>query len=160
MSTLTVPADKEFLEDYAVGETLISHARTLTESDVLTYAGLTGDWHPLHTDATYAAQSPFGQRIVHGMLTLAVGSTLVLRLGPHVYIPKSFIAFYGIENVRFTRPVMFGDTMHSVSRVEQLIVKDETRGILQYHGEVLNQRDEVVLVWTSRMLVGRHPVGR
>ena len=160
MSTLTVPADKEFLEDYAVGETLISPARTLTESDVLTYAGLTGDWHPLHTDATYAAQSPFGQRIVHGMLTLAVGSTLVLRLGPHVYIPKSFIAFYGIENVRFTRPVMFGDTIHSVSRVEQLIVKDETRGILQYHGEVLNQRDEVVLVWTSRMLVGRHPVGR
>jgi 3-hydroxybutyryl-CoA dehydratase len=158
LSTLTVPADKEFLEDYEVGETLVSPARTITESDVLTYAGLTGDWHPLHTDVTYAAQSVFGQRIAHGVLTFAIGSTLVLRLGPYVYIPKSFIAFYGIDNVRFTRPVMFGDTIHSRNRVEQLIVKDETRGILQYHGEVLNQRDEVVLVWTSRMLVGRRPV--
>ena len=160
MSTLTVPADKEFLEDYEVGETLISPARTLTESDVITYAGLTGDWHPLHTDVVYAAASPFGQRIVHGMLTLAIGSTLVLRLGPYVYIPRSFIAFYGIEHVRFTRPVLLGDTIHSVNRVEQLLVKDVTRGILQYHGEVRNQRDEPVVVWTSRMMVGRRPVSR
>ena len=86
MSTLTVTADKEFLEDYEVGETLISPARTLTESDVTNFAGLTGDWHPLHTDAVYAAASPFGQRIVHGMLTFAIGSTLVLRLGPYAYL--------------------------------------------------------------------------
>jgi 3-hydroxybutyryl-CoA dehydratase len=160
LSTLTVLAEKEFLEDYEVGETLISPARTLTESDVMNYAGLTGDWHPLHTDAVYAAASPFAQRIVHGMLTLAIGSTLVLRLGPYIYLPKSFIAFYGIEKVRFTRPVMLGDTIHSVNRVEQLIVKDDTRGILQYHGEVHNQRDEPVLVWTSRMMVGRRPGSR
>lgn len=160
MSTLTVPADKEFFEDYEVGETLVSPARTLTESDVINYAGLTGDWHPLHTDVVHAAASPFGQRIVHGMLTLAIGSTLVLRLGPYAYIPRSFIAFYGIEHVRFTRPVMFGDTIHSVNRVEELTVKDDTRGILQYHGEIRNQRDEPVVVWTSRMLVGRRPVSR
>ena len=151
---------KEYLEDYQVGDTLISPARTITESDVVAFAGLTGDWHPLHTDAEYAAQSPFGQRIAHGMLTLIIGSTLVLRLGTYAYLPKSFIAFYGIERVRFTRPVMLGDTIHSVNRVEQVTMKDETRGILQYHGEVLNQRDEVVLVWTSRMLVGRRPVSR
>jgi acyl dehydratase len=157
LSTLAVSPEKHYLEDYAVGETLISPARTITESDVVTFAGLTGDWHPLHTDATYAAQSAFGQRIVHGMLTFAVGSALVLRLGPYVYIPKSFIAFYGIDNVRFTRPVMLGDTIHSVNRVEQLIVKDESRGILQYSGEIHNQRNETVAVWTSRMLVGRRP---
>lgn len=159
MSTLTVPIEREYLEDYEVGETLISPARTITETDVINYAGMTGDWHPLHTDAASAAASPFGQRIVHGMLTLAIGSTLVLRLGPHVYLPKSFIAFYGIEKVRFTRAVMLGDTIHSVNRVEQLIVKDAARGILQYHGEVRNQRDETVLVWTARMLVGRRPEG-
>jgi len=157
LSTLAISPDKHYLEDYAVGETLISPARTITESDVVTFAGLTGDWHPLHTDATYAAQSAFGQRIVHGMLTFAVGSTLVLRLGPYVYIPKSFIAFYGIDNVRFTRPVMLGDTIRSINRVEQLIIKDDGRGILQYSGEIRNQRDETVLVWSSRMLVGRRP---
>lgn len=159
MSTLTSSSDREFLEDYTVDETLVSPARTVTESDVLTFAGLTGDWHPLHTDAVYAEQSLFGQRILHGMLTLAIGSTLVLRLGPYVYIPKGFIAFYGIENVRFVRPVFIGDTIHSVNRVEALVVKDEARGIIQYRGEVLNQRDEAVLVWTSRMLVARRPTG-
>jgi 3-hydroxybutyryl-CoA dehydratase len=157
LSTVAVAPDKEYLEDYRVGEILVSPARTMTETDVQTYAGLTGDWHPLHTDVEYAARSPFGQRIVHGMLTLAVGSTLVLRLGPHVYIPKSFIAFYGMDRVRFTKPVMFGDTIHSVNRVAQLIVKDDLRGILEWASEVLNQRDETVLAWSSRMLVGRRP---
>jgi 3-hydroxybutyryl-CoA dehydratase len=157
LSALAVSAEKHYLEDYTVGETLISPARTITETDVVTFAGLTGDWHPLHTDATYAAQSAFGQRIVHGMLTFAVGSALVLRLGPYVYIPKSFIAFYGIDKVRFTRPVMFGDTIHSVNRVDELIIKDHGRGILQYYGEIQNERDAPVIVWTSRMLVGRRP---
>ncbi len=159
MSTATLSADREFLEDYTVGEVLVSPARTMTETDVLTFAGLTGDWHPLHTDAVFAAKSMFGQRIVHGMLTLAVGSTLILRLGPYVYIPKSFIAFYGVENVRFVRPVFLGDTIHSVNRVEALVEKDGQRGILQYRGEILNQHGETVLVWTSRMLVGRRGAG-
>ena len=149
---------RDYLEDYAVGETFVSPARTITETDVGTYAGLTGDWHPLHTDVIYARDSRFGERIVHGMLTLAIGSTLVLRLGPHLYIPKSFIAFYGIDNVRFTAPVMIGDTIRTVNRVEDLIPKDPGRGVLCYRGEVFNQRDELVLLWTSRMLVGRRPV--
>jgi acyl dehydratase len=157
LSTVAVGADKEYLEDYRVGEILVSPARTMTQVDVQTFAGLTGDWHPLHTDAEYAARSPFGQPIVHGMLTLAVGSALVLRLGPHVYIPKSFIAFYGMERVRFTKPVMLGDTIHSVNRVAELTVKDDRRGILEWAGEVRNQRDETVVAWTSRMLVGRRP---
>ncbi len=160
MTTVTAPAEKQFLEDYTVGETFVSPARTITETDVVTFASLTGDWHPLHTDAVYAAQSSFGQRIVHGMLTLAIGSTLVLRLGPYVYVPRNFIAFYGIEKVRFIRPVFLGDTIRSVNRVEQLIPKENARGILQYHGEVVNQRDEPVLVWTSRMLVACRSAGR
>ena len=68
--------EKHWLEDYAVGETLVSPARTLTESDVHAFAALTGDWHPLHTDVPYASASPFGERIAHGMLVLVVGSAL------------------------------------------------------------------------------------
>jgi acyl dehydratase len=149
--------EKVYLEDYSVGETFLSPARTITEADVVGFAGMTGDWHPLHTDAVFAGQSLFGERIVHGMLTLIIGSTLVLRLGPHVYIPRRFIAFYGIERVRFTAPVKLGDTIRSVNRVRSLTPKDETRGILEYEGEVHNQRGETVLVWTSKMLVERRP---
>lgn len=151
--------EKIYLEDYEVGEELLSPARTITEADLVNYAGLTGDWHPLHTDATYAAETPFGERIAHGMLTLIIGSTLILRHGPYRYIPREFIAFYGIDGIRFTGPVKPGDTVRSVNTVQDIVFKDERRGILHYHGEVLNQRDEVVLVWDARMLVARRPAG-
>jgi len=154
------PMERTYLEDYAVGDTFVSPARTITETDVITFAGLTGDWHPLHTDVTYAESTPFGGRIIHGLLTFAVGSALALRLGPHVYLPKNFIAFYGIEQVRFTRPVKIGDTIHSVNRVARLITKDDVRGILEYESEIRNQHSETVLTWTSRMLVGRRPCQR
>ncbi len=149
--------DKIYLEDYTIGEVLVSPSRTITETDLVNYAGLTGDWHRLHTDADYAATTPFGERIAHGLLTLVIGSTLILRYGPHCYLPRSFIAFYGIDAVRFTGAVKIGDTVHSVNRVADIIEKDPKKGILHYHGEVLNQRDEVVLVWDARMLVGRRP---
>ena len=149
--------EKEYFEDYTVGETLVSPARTMTEADINSFAMLTGDWHPLHTDVTYAERFVFGERIAHGMLTLIIGSTLVLRLGPNVYLPKSFIAFYGIDRVRFTAPVRIGDTIHAVNRVKDLTPKDKKRGILHYDGEVLNQQDQTVLVWEARMLVGRRP---
>ena len=150
-------AEKIYLEDYAIGEVMVSPSRTITETDLVNYAGLTGDWHPLHTDTNYAAATPFRERIAHGMLTLVIGSTLILRYGPHRYLPHSFIAFYGIDALRFTGPVKIGDTLHSVNRVADIIERDPKKGILHYHGEVLNQRDEVVLVWDAKMLVGRRP---
>ena len=151
--------EKVYLEDYTIGETFVSPARTITEADVVSFAGLTGDWHPLHTDATYAEGSPFRTRIAHGMLTLAIGSALVLRLGQHVYIPRSFIAFYGIDRIRFTNPVKIGDTIHSVNRVVELAPKDDARGVLVYQGEIRNQHEDTVVVWQSRMLVGRRAPG-
>ena len=149
--------ERVYLEDYEVGEVLVSPARTVTETDVVTYASLTGDWHPLHTDAPAAEAGQFGERIAHGLLTLAIGSTLILRHGPHQYLPRTFIAFSGIDRIRFLLPVRIGDTLHSANRVVDLIAKDDARGILHYHGEVINQHDEIVLVWDARMLVGRRP---
>ncbi|MCX5834836.1 MAG: MaoC/PaaZ C-terminal domain-containing protein, partial [Deltaproteobacteria bacterium] len=94
-----------YLDDYAVGERFISPARTITEADIINFAGLTGDWHPLHTDVEYAAKTPFKERIAHGMLTLSIGMVLPFRLGPYSsFLPRSFIAFYGMDNVRFTAP--------------------------------------------------------
>ena len=72
----------EYLDDYTVGDTFISPARTITEADIVNFAGITGDWHPMHTDVEYAAKTPFRERIAHGMLILSIGLVLP-RLGPH-----------------------------------------------------------------------------
>src|SRR5512134_1022807 len=147
--------EKNFLEDYAVGERLVSPGRTITESDIHTFASLSGDWHPLHTDVVYAAASPFGERIAHGMLVLVVGSALAFRLGPYAYLPRSFVAFYGMERVRFTMPVKIGDTLHLEAVVAAIEPKDGARGVLTWDHEVKNQRGETCCVFVSRLLCGR-----
>lgn len=149
--------EKLFFEDYAVGEAFKSPARTMTETDIVLFASLTGDWHPIHTNVEYAKKAFFGERIAHGMLTLCVGSALIFRLGPFVALPKSFIAFYGMDSVRFTRPVKIGDTIHCVVQVEKLEAKDDRTGVIVSKNFIRNQRDEDVVVYTTRALVGRKP---
>jgi 3-hydroxybutyryl-CoA dehydratase len=150
-------SERNYLEDYELGEVFVSPARTITEADVVLFASLTGDWHPLHTDATYARTTMFGERIAHGMLTMSIGMVLVLRLGQNLYLPRHFIALSGIDGLRFTAPVRLGDTIHSINRVAALDVKDATRGVLQYESEIRNQDNKPVVRWTSRMLVARRP---
>ncbi|MBT8338778.1 MAG: dehydratase [Desulfatitalea sp.] len=150
--------EKEYFEDYRVGETFVSPARTVTESDIHAYAALTGDWHPLHTDVQYAQNSNFGERIAHGMLTLSIGLALPFRLGLHVITPKSFIAFYGMESVKFTAPCTIGDTIRTQVEVVELIEKDEARGIVVYEYKTMNQKEETVVTFIARLLSGRKPV--
>ena len=150
-----MPADKETLDDYTVGEKLVSPARTITETDIVQFAGLTGDWHPLHTDVGYAAATPFGERIAHGMLVLSVGGALMFRLGPYVYLPKSFIAFYGMERVRFANPVKIGDTIHAVSEVASIEPKEGGRGVLVWQNKVVNQHGDVCVASVTKLLCGR-----
>jgi 3-hydroxybutyryl-CoA dehydratase len=149
--------EKEFLEDCAVGERLVTPSRTITEADLVAFAGFTGDWHPLHTDAEWAATGPFGERIAHGMLVVSVGTALVFRLGPHAFLPKSFIAFYGMEKVRFTAPVKIGDTIHYEGEVSEIVHRDPGRGVLTWKGEIVNQRGEVCCALETRLLCGRRP---
>jgi len=153
------PGRKDYLEDYRQGERWVTPGRTLTETDIIHYAGLTGDWHPIHTDAEYARGTPFGERIAHGLLVLAVGSTLIFRLGEHVVFPKSFIAFYGMDAVRFVGPVKIGDTLHCEVEVTALETKDEKRGIVVYRNNIKNQRGEDVVIFDARALVGKRPAG-
>ena len=150
-----MPADKIFLEDYRVGEKLVSPARTITETDIVQFAGLTGDWHPLHTDTGYAAASPFGERIAHGMLVLSIGSALIFRLGPYVALPKSFIAFYGMERVRFVAPTKIGDTLHVECEITAIESKDPKRGVLVCDNKIVNQRGETCVSYVTKILCGR-----
>lgn len=147
--------EKESFEDYKVGEKFISPGRTITETDIVMFAAFTGDWHPLHTNVDYAAKTPFGERIAHGMLTLCVGSALIFRLGAYVALPKSFIAFYGMDKVRFTGAVKIGDTIRCETEIIELQEKDDKRGVIVSQNNIKNQRGEDVVVYTTRALVGR-----
>jgi 3-hydroxybutyryl-CoA dehydratase len=149
--------DREYFEDYRLGEKFISPARTITEADIMLFAAVSGDWHPIHTDSEYAKKTVFGQRIAHGLLGLVIGSGLAFRLGPRGPLPKHFIAFYGMDNLRFTTPLRIGDTVHIDIEVIDLILKGNHQGIVQFKTELKNQRNEVVNAHESKILVACRP---
>jgi acyl dehydratase len=150
--------DYEYLDDYTVGERFISPARTITEADIVNFAGITGDWHPLHTDVEYAAQTPYRERIAHGMLTLSIGMALPFRLGGHSnFLPKSFIAFYGMDNVRFMAPTRIGDTIHCEVEVTEITDKGKRSGVLTTQNQIKNQRGEVLVSYVIKVLRDKRP---
>jgi len=127
--------------------------RTITESDVVAFAGLSGDYNPLHTDEEFAKTGPFGRRIGHGVLTLAVLTGLWDRLG---ILTTTVEAFYGIDKLRFTRPVFFGDSLRATVRVVDKKER-ESNGLVVFSNEVVNQRGEAVLVCDTKVVVRRKP---
>ena len=149
--------EKLYYEDYTVGEKLKSPGRTITETDIVLFAAFTGDWHPLHTNVEFAKKTFFGERIAHGMLTLCVGSALMFRLGMYVALPKSFIAFYGMDSVRFTGATKIGDTIHCEVEIEEMEAKDDQRGVIAAKNSIKNQKGEDLVVYTTKILAGRKP---
>lgn len=148
---------KQYLEDYKVNETFTTPGRTIVESDIHAFASLTGDWHPLHTDVEYAKNSIFGERIAHGFLVLSIGSSLIFRLGQYVGLPKSFIAFYGIDNLRFTAPVKIGDTIHLQWTVVRLEPKDDGTGLITTMCQIINQNNVLCCSYEVKIACGRDP---
>lgn len=132
---------KTYYEDYAVGDEFITPGRTVTEADVVMFAGLTGDYNRIHTDAEYMKDSIFGERIAHGLLGLALVNGLKYRTDVD---SDGVIAFLGLT-WKFSGPIKLGDTIHAVVRIAS---KRETskpdRGIMIQSIQVLNQRGEVV----------------
>ena len=148
----------EYLDDYSIGEKIISPARTITETDIINFSGFTGDWHPLHTDIEYAGQTDFKGRIAHGMLVLSIGMALPFRLGPYSSIlPKSFIAFYGMDDVRFTAPVKIGDTIHCEVEIVEIVAKKNNKGVLITKNLIINQKNQVVLSFKMKLFCGKKP---
>ena len=131
-------------EDLAIGHEIATPSRTITEADVVNFAGVSGDFNQIHTSATEAADSDFGERVAHGALVFSVMTGLARRARDR---RADVVAFYGVDKLRFTKPVKLGDTVH----VEmELVEKDErdhptANGVVRYAAEVLNQRDETVL---------------
>jgi 3-hydroxybutyryl-CoA dehydratase len=121
--------------------TTVTYARTISESDVYLFAGISGDHSPNHTNAEYMQGTRFGQRIAHGALTLGLMSTCSTRLIEQMGdVPT---VNYGYDKVRFTAPVYFGDTV-SVSYVVAEV--DRTLGRLRADVQATNQNRELVAV--------------
>ncbi len=139
-----------YYDDLAIGDRITSRGRTITETDLVVFSGLSGDYTQLHTDEEHAKAGPFGGRIAHGCLTLSIATGLEFQLFGTGEV--RVLAFYGLDRVRFVKPVFIGDTIHVVVEVIALVDKDETRGVVTFHEEIRNQRDETVAVLDKRTL--------
>ena len=136
-------------EDLEVGSVFISPSRTITESDIVQFAGLTGDLNELHTSATFAAKTSFGQRIAHGMLILSIANGLYMRSG----VFKTSV-FLGIENWKSSKPVFIGDTLTlRLTIADKRLTKDGKRAIIGMQYDLLNQSDEVVASGLFRRMI-------
>jgi 3-hydroxybutyryl-CoA dehydratase len=125
-------------ENLEVGERFTTGGRTVTEADVASFASLTGDNHPQHTDAEWARSSRFGERIAHGMLVISYAVGLV------PFDPDRVVAMRRIGDVTFKAPVKIGDTIRVEGRVEELRELDSGHGLVTFRWRVVNQRDRQV----------------
>jgi len=144
---------RRWFEDIEVGEEYESPGRTVTESDIVLFAGLSGDYNVLHTDAEFMKSSIFGERIAHGLLGLAIQAGLFTR-ATRAY------ATLGSAGLRwkFKGPIKIGDTIRVHARVAAKKEASEAdRGLVTLERRVLNQRDEVVQEGETDLLVERRP---
>lgn len=143
-------------EDFSVGQHITTTARTVTESDVVTFAGLSGDYNQIHTDAEFAKNTPFRQRVAHGILCLSIASGLAMRTG---VLEGTVLAFREIDNWKFSGPVFIGDTIHvDLKVIETKPLPRLGGGSVVIELSVINQRDEVPMKGKWTVLVTSGPI--
>jgi acyl dehydratase len=140
-----------YWDEFREGETFTTAARTVTEAAVDAFAGLSGDFNPLHTDEEAARQTPMKGRIAHGMLVLSVATGLANQLG---LFEGTTLALLGMDRLKWTAPVRPGDTIHVALAIRQKKESSKPdRGVLVTEATVVNQRGEPVMTaeWTTLM---------
>jgi acyl dehydratase len=153
--TASVPAGppRRHFDEIAIGEEYESPGRTVTEADIVIFAGLSGDYNVVHTDAEFMKTSIFGERIAHGLLGLAIQSGLLAR----AMTPYAIIAFTGLR-WKFKAPIKIGDTIRVRGKVmDKTDGSKPDRGVVTLARTVLNQRDEVVQEGETDLVVERRP---
>ena len=136
-------------QDLAEGDEWESPRRTVTEADVVNFAGLSGDFNPIHVDHLAARDGPFGKPVAHGLLGLAICSGLAVA-SPRV----DTLALLALVEWRFLEPIGFGDTLHVVTRVMKLEPKSRgRRGVVTWHRRLVNQHGKTVQDGFTQTLV-------
>ena len=144
-------------EDFAPGQVFTSQARTITEADVVTFAGWSWDTNPVHTDAELARQGRFGERIAHGVLGLSVAMGLASRIG---VFESCSIALLGVDDWRFRRPLRIGDTVRCrVEILDTRLTSKGDAGVLRRRFTLVDQREDVVQDGEIPLLVSLRPGG-
>ncbi len=138
-----------FFDDVEVGQEWESVGRTVTEADVVNYAGVSGDFNPIHTDHEFAKTTPYRRPVAHGLLIWAISS----GLGTYSP-PMRTLAFMAIRDWEFRGPVFIGDTIRVRSKI---LAKEERsrgrRGVITWLRQILNQENKIVHEGTTVTLV-------
>lgn len=145
-----------YWEDLSEGDVIESAGMTITDAHLVNWAGLTGDIVSLHLDEEYASETPFGQRIGHGPLTLSLALGLITQRG---YF-SNVAAWLGLDGVRAKKPVFIGDTIHAEATLR--VARETSKpgvGIWTFDYVVLNQRGETVMVFETSFMLLRRPAG-
>lgn len=144
-----------YFEEFQVGQSWVSPGRTVTESDIVTFAGLSGDYNQIHVDAEYAKNSPAGQRVAHGILVLSIMSGLALRSG---VLEGTVLYFREINEWKFVKPTMIGDTIHVEMEVtESKALPRLGGGLIVIAMKGVNQSGETTMKGTWTVLVASKP---
>ena len=137
-------------EEFEVGLEIETAARTITETDIVNFAGLSGDFNFIHTNAHAAQDTPFGQRVAHGMLVASIATGLAVQQG---FIDGTTLAFRELE-WKFTKPVFIGDTVHvSIKVTETKPMARLGGGLVTFDARVVNQDGDPVHKGIWKMLI-------
>jgi len=147
--------ESRYFEDLNIGDKSVSQGRTITETDIVNFAGLSGDYNSLHVDAEFASKSIAGQRLAHGLLVMAVASGLFTRTSYNLSLSESLLAFTEMKSWQFMKPVVIGDTIRVEVEVLEKIDTKPNRGKVIFKRTILNQRDELVQMGETVMLIAK-----
>lgn len=147
---------RKYFDELEIGETLVTHRRTVTEADIVNFAGISGDHFYAHMDEIAAKESIFGRRVAHGYFVLSAAAGLFVDPAP-----GPVLANYGLENLRFTKPVYAGDTIQAKLTCKYKTAKETPpdgvpQGVVAWNVDVTNQDNELVAVYTILTLVRRN----
>jgi acyl dehydratase len=145
----------KYLDDYVVGEEYTSPGRTITETDVVMFAAMTGDYNEIHTSVEFTKTNNFGQRVVHGLLCLSISHGLLFRLG---LLESTAVAFVAIDEWRFKAPVFIGDTIVAKFKVLETIPssKNPSRGVLKLLVQIVKQDGTIAQEGVKAIIMKRH----
>ena len=146
---------ERYYEDLVVGEEYESPARTVSETDIVNFSALSGDWSPVHSDEEYCKQTPYKTRIAHGLFGLAVAEGLKFRIPAFTAARYMASLFW---NYKFTGPILMGDTIRVRVKVHsKRETKKPDRGIVVEYVTMLNQRNEIVQEGEHGLMIWRRP---